>query len=313
MRIWLSCICCLLLGASSAQAQWLKNLGGLVRGFRPAQAQALTMTQKRAAAAAVEREVALGRLATVNSGQAHSLKRVLYGYHLTAARHFPQVSAKPASEAANAVEELVLALPVFLKEENILLARIPDIRKPYGVYIQAMMTDAWGNWLESRVAADGTVVSVPSVSRRDLKNARALHKEMTARFNEMYAALPAEDKNLSTQFARVMLNLEKVTDWDVQTVENLQRYFGALLKRYIEKQDKLSAREFLQAYDILAVASMMSERFKVRTQRGQSTAPVFLLNESLQRVSRSLDAGFPSASGSARENFLRRWYQNLAK
>lgn len=313
MRVWLACICCLLLGASSAQAQWLKNLGGFIRGLRAADVQALTMTQKRVAAAAVEREVALGRMAAGGTPQAHSLKRVLYGYHLTAARHFPQVAVKPASEAANAVEELVLSLPVFLKRENILLSQIPDVRKPYGVYIQALMTDAWGNWLESRAAPDQAALSVPAVSRRDLKSARALHQEMTDRFNEMYAALPAEDKNLSAQLARVMRNLEKETDWDVQTVENLHHYFGDLLKRYIEKQDKLSPREFLRAYDVLAVAAMVSERFKVREQRGQSTAPVFLLNESLQRVSRSLHAGFPPASGSAREKFLQHWYQNLAK
>lgn len=312
MRIWLACVCCLLVGASSAQAQWLKNLGGLMRGLRGAEVQALTMTQKRAAAAAVQREVALGRIAA-GTMQTQSLKRVLYGYHLTAARHFPQLAAKPATEASNAVEELVLSLPVFVKEENILLSQIPGIRKPYGVYVQALMTDSWGNWLESRAAAEEAAEPVPAVSRRDVKSARALHKDMTARFNEMYAALPAADKNLSAQFSRVMLNLEKDTDWDVQTVENLQHYFGDILKPYIAKQDKLSPREFLQAYDILAVAAMMTERFKVRTQRGQSTALVFLLNESLQRVSRSVHAGFPPASGSARENFLRHWYQNLAK
>lgn len=83
MRIWLACVCCLLVGASSAQAQWLKNLGGLMRGLRGAEVQALTMTQKRAAAAAVQREVALGRIAA-GTVQTHSLKRMLYGYHLTA-------------------------------------------------------------------------------------------------------------------------------------------------------------------------------------------------------------------------------------
>ncbi|WP_428078154.1 hypothetical protein [Candidatus Avelusimicrobium alvi] len=312
MRIWLACVCCLLVGASSAQAQWLKNLGGLMRGLRGAEVQALTMTQKRAAAAAVQREVALGRIAA-GTVQTHSLKRMLYGYHLTAARHFPQLAAKPAAEASNAVEELVLSLPVFVKEENILISQIPGIRKPYDVYIQALMTDSWGNWLESRTAAADAAVPVPAVSRRDLKSARALHKDMTARFNEMYAALPAEDKNLSAQFSRVMLNMEQATNWDVQTMDNLRHYFGNILKPYIEKQAGLTPRELLHAYDILAVANMMTERFKVRTQRGLATAPIFLLNESLQRVSRLVHTGLPPASGSARENFLRRWYQNLAK
>jgi hypothetical protein len=107
----------------------------------------------------------------------------------------------------------------------------------------------------------------------------------------MYAALPAEDKNLSAQFSRVMLNMEQATNWDVQTMDNLRHYFGNILKPYIEKQAGLTPRELLHAYDILAVANMMTERFKVRTQEAWPPRPYFGLTRVCSGWSRLVHTG----------------------
>lgn len=313
MKLWITLLLCMLLGVPAVQAnplsRSLRNLEKLLS--RPA-TQNLSFTTKRILvermAERTNKALVLKRL-NLTPAQVPVFERSVRSYHKTVSLHFPEVAAKPMGTAANTLEDLIMDLPLSLKEENVFIQTIPGIIRPTEAYMTAMFADAWSGWLESGLAPQPPAEMV--VSRADIKRARAMQRDLSAKFDELYANLPAEQKDLNAQLKRVMEEVRVQTGWDDETIANLERYFAGVLKPMISHMDKLTAVEFLQAYDVLAVAGEMGERFLHRVEKGSSTFVPFLLNESINRVKSRLPERFAPAGGSARSQRLQKWYKNV--
>lgn len=310
MRVLL--VLCLFLTAyaPAAQAQFWKNFRlPKVSAVSP---KTLSMVERRAIVGSynlkVNHVLALNRLNLVEA-RLPMLKTAVTSYYKTVALRFPDVAVKPMNEAKNTLEDLVLSLPASLKTENVFIEKIPAIEKPTEAYLSAMFADAWGNWLESGIGSQPPTEM--AVSREDIKQAKALYKELSETFDRQYAALPAEQKDLRAQLSRVMIDVQEKTGWDDETMALMEDYFAGVMRPMISRQDKLTPLEFLQAYDVLAVAAEMGERYHHRVAKGAATLPEFVISESIQRVRRDLTEGFIPPKGTARSQRLEKWYRGL--
>jgi len=304
-------LACFLLGICPARAQGWKSLFRIPR-IPAVSSKTIPMVQRRALVNSyslkVNNIVNLNRL-NWTAAELPVLERSVRNYYKTVSLRFPELSVRPMNAAANTLEDMALSLPASIKTENVFIEQIPAILKPREAYLAALMADAWGNWLESGIASQPPAEMVPS--RADLKHAQALSRDLSAHFDKLYAALPAEQKDLSAQLSRVMQSVQAQTGWDDETVAALEQYFAGVMRSMITKQDKLTACEFLQAYDVLAVAAELPARYRSRMAKGASSLPQFLMTESIQRVRRRLVEGFIPSYGSAREQRLKRWYEGL--
>ncbi len=299
----------LVLCSPAAQAQkWLRNIFKVPS----VSTKTLTMVERRALVGSyslkVNHVLALNRIG-LTAERLPVLKNVTHNYYKLGARHFSAVSVKPMYEAKNTLEDMVLSLPASLKAENVFVEKIPAILKPTEAYLSAMLADAWGNWLESGIGAQPP--EDMAVSRADFKHAQALYADLLAEFDKQYAALPAEQKDLRAQLSRVMKHVQVQTGWNDEMISSLEQYFAGVMRPMIAKQKPLTAREFLQAYDVLAVAAEMGPRYHHRLAKGASSLPHFIITESIQRVKSNLLEGFMPAQGSARVQRLTRWYEGL--
>lgn len=310
MRVSVILLACFFFGICSAQAQGWRKLFRIPR--IPAISSRTTLLVQRRALEVlplkVHNIVGLNRL-NWTVAELPVLERSVQNYYKAVSLRFPEVSVKPMDAASNTLEDMALSLPASIKMENVFIEQIPAIVKPREAYLAALMADAWGNWLESGIASQPPAEMVPS--RSEIKRARELYFDLSAHFDEVYAALPPEQKDLAAQLSRVMKSVQEQTGWDDETVASLEQYFTGVMRPMIKKQNKLTPLEFLQAYDVLTVASELSVRYQRRMAKGASVLPQFLLTESIQRVRRNLVEGFIPSYGSEREQRLKRWYEGL--
>lgn len=302
MKVWSVCLLCLFVGVSSVQAQGWKS----VFRFPSLSSKAISVAQRRALVTSytlkIQRIVALNRL-NLPVAQRPVLERSLRMYYKSVSLNFPQISVKPLDGAVNSLEEMALALPASLKEENLFVQTIPNILRPTEAYFSAVLAESWSNLLDNGFG--GTAYAEKAVSPSEVKRAKKLQRELSGNFKKLYDALPAEEKDLSAQLSRVMDYVGTKTGWNKEMLEDLEAYFSGVMKPYIAKQNALTAREFLEAYDVLAVAAEVGARYQSRAARGMSVAPQFLINESVQRVKSRI------VQSTAREDRLNRWYEGL--
>lgn len=306
MKRFVSLCVCLLIAVSSVQAQsWLRKL-------RMPKTPKISYVQKRQIITNIgtklEREISLNRM-NLSLSQLPGIKPVFRSYHKSVAVHFPEVAVKPVSATANTLEDMAQTLPVSLKEENVFVQTIPNILRPTEAYVAAMFADSWATWLESGIPP--MPPAEMAVPRADVKRARALQTELEENFAQMYAALPAEEKDLTAQLSRVMEYVRRQTGMPKEELAELDAYFSGVLRPMIHQQDKLTSLQFLQAYDVLAVAAELGDRYLNRVKKGSSTLLPFLLNESIHKVMSRLPERFSSPSGSARYKRLQKWYSVL--
>lgn len=234
-------------------------------------------------------------------------ERSLQTYYKLVANHLPAVAAKPMSAAVNPLEEMALSMPVSLAAEPFFSHNISE--RAMEVYLAAQMADAWGSWLENAAGENPTFDAEASSS--EIKAASRLYRELSSNFKKLYSDLPAEDRDLSAQLSRVLANVAQTTGWSEEIMGSLDIYFKQVMNTVIGKQDNLTMTEFLQAYDVLAVASELGGRYLNRMEAGSSSLPHFLLMESVQRVKNSLVYGVVPANNSARVQRLTLWYEAL--
>ncbi len=293
MRVLLAFSLCLFIGASSAQAQGWKNFWRLPS----LSSKALSVAQRRVIvsnySANISRITAANRL-NLAATQIPMLERSLKTYYKSVSRHLPDVSAKPMNAAVNTLEELSLSLPSSLKADPFFSRNISD--GAMEAYLSAQMADAWGNWLENAAGEHPTFEA--EVSSSEIKAAKQVYRELSANFKKLYDALPAEDKDLSAQLSRVLADVAKTTGWNEEVMGSLDVYFKQVTA-------------FLQAYDVLAVASEVGGRYLHRMETGASSMPHFLLIESVQRVKNNLAYGMVPSKNSARAQRLTRWYEAI--
>ncbi len=306
MKRFFSLLVCLLVGVSAVQAKsWLRIL-------RKPGVPKVSYSQQReivkAMTGKVEREIALNRI-NLPAAQLPRLQKSFRSYHKTVAVHFPEVAVKPVASAANTLEDMALTLPASLKEENVFVQTIPAILQPTEAYVAAMFADSWATWLESGIAPRPPAEMV--VPRADVKRARALQQDLEANFAKIYAALPAEEKDLSAQLSRVIAYIRQETGMPEAQVVELEVYFSGVLRPMIARQENLTSLQFLQAYDVLAVAAELPGRYVNRVKKGSSTLLPFLLNESIRKVMSRLPERFAAPAGSARYQRLQKWYSAL--
>lgn len=302
MKVLSICLWCLFVGTSSLQAQGWKSFFRL-----PSRSsKALSVAERRALVSSytvkIERIVALNRL-NLPAAQRPVLERSLRTYYKSVSLNFPKLSVKPLNGATNSLEEMALALPATLTEENLFIQTIPNILRPTETYFAAVMADAWSNLLDNGFG--GTPYAESTVSLGEVKRAKRLQRNLSVNFKALYDALPVEEKDLSAQLSRVMEYIGTQTGWNKDLLDNLEAYFAGIMKPYLAKQNALTPREFLEAYDILAVAAEMGVRYQRRLERGMSCAPQFLMNESIQRVKSRI------VQSPAREQRLSRWYEGM--
>ena len=125
----------------------------------------------------------------------------------------------------------------------------------------------------------------------------------------MVAAVPLKQSNYNNN-----------TRSTIGTYFGLNRYIGLIYSILLgisednfvlNKQGNLTMTEFLQAYDVLAVASEVGGRYLHRMEGGASSLPLFLLIESVQRVKNNLAYGMVPSKNSARAQRLTRWYEAI--
>lgn len=310
MRVFL--VLCLFLTAyaPAAQAQFCKFFR--LPKVTTVSPRTLSYVERRALVSnyniKVDQVLALNRL-NLPAVRLPMLKTAVTSYYKAVALRFPNVAVKSMNEAKNTMEDMVLSLPASLKTENVFIEKIPGIEKPTEVYLSAMFADSWGNWLESGIGLQPPAEM--AASKADIKTAQALYKDLSENFTRQYAALPAEQKDFRAQLTRVMNSVQEQTGWSNEVIEGLEQYFLGVMRPFLAKQDNLSAVEFLQAYDVLAVAAELPVRNLHRLQKGAATSVEFLIPESIQRVRRELVEGFIPAKGSARDKRLQKWYEGL--
>lgn len=302
MKVWSVWLLCMFVGLSSLQAQGWKSVFRLPS----LSSKTISAAERRALVTSytlkIQRIVALNRL-NLPAAQRPMLERSLRTYYKFVSLNFPQVSVKPLDGASNSLEEMALALPATLKEENLFVQTIPNILRPTEAYFSAVMAESWSNLMDNGFG--GTAYAERAVSSSEVKRAKNLQRALAANFKKVYDALPAEEKDLSAQLSRVMEYVGAQTGWNKEMLENLEAYFAGVMRPYLAKQKALTPREFLEAYDVLAVAAEMGRRYQRRMAAGMSCAPQFLMNESIQRVKRRI------VQSSAREQRLNRWYEGL--
>lgn len=295
--------------APAAQAQWLKFFRSPCKVIS---GKTLPMVQRRALVGSytlkVNHVLMMNRL-NLPAVRLPALKSATVAYYKAVALRFPEVSVKPMNEAKNTMEDLLLALPASLKPENVFVERIPNIEKPTEAYLSALFADAWDNWLQSGIGTQPPAEM--TVSKADLKTAQALQEDLAADFARQYEALPQEQKDLRAQLSRVMSYVQEETGWSDETVSAMEEYFAGVMRPVLENQETPTPLEFLQAYDVLAVAAEMGQRYQHRVAKGAATLPEFVISESIQRVRRDLTEGFIPAKGTSRSQRLEKWYRGL--
>lgn len=296
--------------APSAQARWLEMFRRTPH--TKLYHHALPMVQRRAIVSSynlkVNHVMMLNRL-NLPAVRLPALKAASVSYYKTVAYRFPEVTVKPMDGAKNTMEDLLLSLPASLKPENVFIERIPNIEKPTEAYLSALFADTWDNWLKSGIGLQPPVEM--AVSKADIKTAQALQEDLAANFARQYEAMPQEQKDLRAQLSRVMIHVQEQTGWDDEMLAVMEEYFTGVMRPMISNQDKLTALEFLQAYDVLAVVAEIGERYQRRVAQGVAPLPEFVISESIQRVRRNLTEGFVPAEGSARSLRLQKWYNGL--
>ncbi len=307
MRVLLALFLFFTACAPAAQAQWLKFFRSSINA-----PEILSVAQRRAVVSSyglkVENIMKLNRL-NLTPARMPAFKTATVSYYKIVAQRFPNVAVKPMAEAQNSMEDLILALPASLKPQNVLIERMNGIEKPTEVYLSALFADAWENWLASGIGSQPPAEM--AVSKQDLKTAQALQRDLAEDFARKYADLPAEQKDLRTQLSLVCKQVQTQTGWSDQVRADMEEYFAGVMRPMIKKQNELTAVEFLQAYDVLAVAAEMGTVYEHRVAKGAAAFPLFLIHESIQRVRRDLMEGFIPARGSAREQRLQKWYEGL--
>lgn len=326
MKLWTAVFLCVLLGAPAAQA----NPGGkMLRAWRnmftKSSVPEVSFAQRRVLVGKIqERTASVERLNRLNLAvpKLPVLKNSVRSYYKTVALHFPEVSSKPLGSAVNTLEELAMDLPLSLKEGNVFVQTIPGITPPTETYMAAMFADAWSGWLESGIVSAESVkgmassaengVKVPPselvFAEADIKRAQQLQRALSAKFSELYNALPAEQRDWNAQLKKVLAEVRLQTGWNDSVMEELERYFTLLLRPMIERADKLTPVEFLQGYDVLAVAGELPGRYQHRLRKGSSTELTFILSESLGRVKNRVPGYFGSRARAWR---LQKWSFNL--
>ncbi|MDD7578115.1 MAG: hypothetical protein PUK24_01015 [Elusimicrobia bacterium] len=306
MRVLLAFSLCLFIGASSAQAQGWRNFLRLPS----LSSKALSVAQRRVIvsnySANISRITAANRL-NLAATQIPMLERSLKTYYKSVSHHLPAISAKPMNAAINTLEELSLSLPASLKADPFFSRNISN--GAMEAYLAAQMADAWGNWLANAAGEHPTFEA--EVSSSEIKAAKQVYRELSSNFKKLYDALPAEDKDLSAQLSRVLTDVAQTTGWNEEVMGSLEVYFQQVMKTFLNKQGNLTMTEFLQAYDVLAVASEVGGRYLHRMEGGASSLPLFLLIESVQRVKNNLAYGMVPSKNSARAQRLTRWYEAI--
>ncbi|MDO5764612.1 MAG: hypothetical protein Q4P84_02775 [Elusimicrobiales bacterium] len=306
MRVLLAFSLCLFIGASSAQAQIWKNFWRLPS----LSSKTLSMAERRIIASNYSANIS--RISAANhlnlaATQIPLFERSLRTYYKSVARQLPDISAKPMNSAINTLEEMALSLPISLKAEPFFSRNISD--RALEAYLAGQMADAWGNWLENAAGEHPTFEA--EVSSSEIKAAKRVYRELSSNFKKLYDALPAEDKDLSAQLSRILADVAQTTGWNEEVMGSLEVYFKQVMKTFLNKKGDLTMTEFLQAYDVLAVASEVGGRYLHRMEGGASSMPHFLLMESVQRVKHNLAYGVVPSKNSARAQRLTRWYEAI--
>lgn len=308
MRVFVALFVFFAVGVSPLHAQWLNRVFRL-----PVfSSKTLSMVQRRALVSnytfKVEQALMHNRL-NLPAQRLPEFKQSIQTYYKTVAHRLPDIAVKPMSTAGNVLEELALFFPTSLNPQNVLIENIPGIVKPTETYLSALFADVWGNWLESVAAAEE--LGERTVSRSNVKKAQALQRDFAETFARQYAALPADQKDLRVQLSLVMKHVQQQTGWGELEIGELQHYFEGVMAPMIANQKKLTALEFLQAYDVMAVAAEMGPRYQKRVARGASSLPAFVVSESIQRIRQRLSDDAITSLATKRLERLKNWREGL--
>lgn len=285
MKFILLLLLCLCFGAQDARAQWFKNgVKSLLKRSAAAEKEAagkwaeagrgsvsggISVALRRAATRALAREMSGSSGAewlAIENGNPQVqrlIKRSFYRYHLTAARHFPETASAFALSYGGLFDDCVRHLPAEILPQSVMLSQISNIHKPYTVYMQASLLEAadiYSKFLtvgKQSPAVTSAAGGKEIISKADYNAWRNMRKDLLEQYNASYAALPAEWKDLNGQLHRILKDVQDKTGWSAERINEAEAFFLKKLKPFIAKQNALAPVEFLQAYDVLAVAAQL--------------------------------------------------------
>lgn len=332
---------CLCLGAQDAHAQWFKNgvksvfkksvtaekeaAGKLAEAGRACVNDGISVALRQAATQAMKRELsgfASPLWLSLEGGDPQVrrlVRRSFYNYHLTAARYFPQTVEGGALRGI-LFDGFVRHLPGEILPQSVMLNQISNIHKPYTVYMQASLlevTDIYSKFLTAGKQSPGenwriysTNTGKETISKADYKTWNAMRKDLLEQYNASYAALPAQWKDLNAQLGRVLEDVQHKTGWSAERMKETEIFFLKKLKPFIAKQNALTPIEFLQAYDVLAVASQLPAFYQESNGLRRSVWS-YLPAMRARMHGGNLVKGALAGNGFLRTEYLDRWFVQL--